>query len=626
MRIVISLLLLANILITVSSSGDQSQSNKFEDFAVGLLSNFKKNQDQAKDGKSLFGFERELGSLWQNPVTCGVCRTGMDAVDWFFSQKATYKAMEKIITYGCSFYLHENVCAGAITSMGDVLIPQITKMLFTGKYACSRFFGTCSTPQWRTINSEGFVRRIIADKPEVIKNNDYIDNLYKQIKNDTKRDTIRIMHMSDLHIDFEYTEGNNKNCGEPLCCMKVNGPAPTPEDAAGKFGEYNCDTSPALAESFFKFVKNMENGPELVLWTGDNVKHDIWNQTNEKNARATEIVLDFMREHWPSLPVFLTTGNHEFYPVNVNSFDPNDQPVLKLISEHLQGFMDQDAIEQFSKYGYCSIPMKSISEKFDKVRVITLNTQPVNDMNWGLLSELNDPGHQLMWLEKEFRDMEAKGELAILLGHIVPTGGVHDWAIRYKTLVERFQHVIRFQAFGHYHTEKFYIVRGTYDFKPLSSYFLAGSLTPYTDLNPGFKIMEFDKETMLPIKMHSYFVNLTKANLEKEVTWEHAYEMTEEYGLPDLSPSSLYNFTNRIFEEPDLAVKYLKNSRQNSPATAGTTCDLNCQFSMRCDMSNVEGYLSADCNGSPHIDYLNDLRNLNYQPYIFEPWVEQVDG
>ena len=157
----------------------------------------------------------------------------------------------------------------------------------------------------------------------------------------------------------------------------------------------------------FHFVQNMTDKPDLVIWTGDNVAHDIWNQTTHKNTESTILITEFIKEHWPEIPVFVSPGNHEFYPVNVQSFDEDDpQDVLHLLADHWKAWIGEEDIEQFKKYGYYHIHLRGLSEDFEKVRVITLNTQASNDMNWSLLTTLNDPGNQLKWLEAQLREIE----------------------------------------------------------------------------------------------------------------------------------------------------------------------------------------------------------------------------
>ena len=179
--------------------------------------NVKEWQQRAQDGGSVFGYDRELGSIWQNPVTCGACHVTMNSIAWLLSRQIVLNSLENIITYGCGFFLNKTVCSGAVHEMGNVLVPQMTEFLLTGNYSCSRTFGFCSAPTWTTLNPEDYIRRLMLDKPKIIKNNDFVDNLYKQIKEDKKqRETVRILHMSDLHIDLLYKPGTNKHCNMPL--------------------------------------------------------------------------------------------------------------------------------------------------------------------------------------------------------------------------------------------------------------------------------------------------------------------------------------------------------------------------------------------------------------------------
>jgi len=36
---------------------------------------------------------------------------------------------------------------------------------------------------------------------------------------------LRILHITDLHIDYDYIPGSNSDCGEPICCRQGDGMA-----------------------------------------------------------------------------------------------------------------------------------------------------------------------------------------------------------------------------------------------------------------------------------------------------------------------------------------------------------------------------------------------------------------
>jgi hypothetical protein len=75
----------------------------------------------------------------------------------------------------------------------------------------------------------------------------------------------------------------------------------------------------------------------------------------------------------------------------------------------------------FTKYGYYSKPFK-----FDpKGYVIGINMQACNDLNWWLLKDRDDPGHQIQWLEGELNRIEKAGGYAYIIAHIPPKSCLH---------------------------------------------------------------------------------------------------------------------------------------------------------------------------------------------------------
>ena len=46
--------------------------------------------------------------------------------------------------------------------------------------------------------------------------------------------TLKVIHISDTHMDESYVEGAKADCEQPLCCRRENGMAREGEQAAGK--------------------------------------------------------------------------------------------------------------------------------------------------------------------------------------------------------------------------------------------------------------------------------------------------------------------------------------------------------------------------------------------------------
>ena len=72
--------------------------------------------------------------------------------------------------------------------------------------------------------------------------------------------------------------------------------------------------------------------------------------------------------------------------------------------------------------------------------ILALNLQSCYFYNFYLFTELGDELHQLDWLEKTLREMEIKGEKAIIIAHIPPGAEdcVDSFAIWYNAIADRF--------------------------------------------------------------------------------------------------------------------------------------------------------------------------------------------
>lgn len=102
---------------------------------------------------------------------------------------------------------------------------------------CNEVLGLCKSPVIKEINVHDVVNRILATKPSKIANDDFINNLYADMAADTAaRETIRAVHISDVHIDTLYAAGSKAFCGSYLCCRDSYGEVGPGEEAAGEWG------------------------------------------------------------------------------------------------------------------------------------------------------------------------------------------------------------------------------------------------------------------------------------------------------------------------------------------------------------------------------------------------------
>jgi len=371
----------------------------------------------------------------------------------------------------------------------------------------------------------------------------------------------------------------------PLCCRADSPAGGNNTRKAQKWGDYNCDIPFRTLKSMFDFIGRNAT-PHLdidfITWVGDNSAHDVWMNTPDEVTEYTRnISLTLKAALGNSLvQVFPVTGNHDTWPVNVEDFSKaNANYEINHFKDAWRGqfWLSDDEIELFSQYGYYSKPLRLDAHKHDtvplpNVTVIGMNMNACNDMNWWLVADRSDPGNEIAWLEQELLKIEESKGLAYIIGHIPPSSCLHQFGIRYKALMERFQHVVHFSSWGHSHSEQIFITGAINTTQMIGLNMISGSGTTGGNRNPAFTVIEWDLEFMLPTNTRTFYMNLTQANAnpDAEPVWEELHDMVKEYGLFDMSPSSMKNFTERMYQNSTLASQYDWNKDRRGSAKPHT--------------------------------------------------------
>jgi sphingomyelin phosphodiesterase len=112
----------------------------------------------------------------------------------------------------------------------DPIFTTLTEYILNKERMCGEFFGVCDHPKYVTNTVDEYQARVLAYKPAIIQNDDYVNNLYAKIYADPNpRPTLKMVHMSDPHYDDEYAVGTLNKCNSYMCCREYWG---YPEDPA----------------------------------------------------------------------------------------------------------------------------------------------------------------------------------------------------------------------------------------------------------------------------------------------------------------------------------------------------------------------------------------------------------
>lgn len=224
---------------------------------------------------------------------CTACQMGVGYFDSFLNEKKTMATIEDLATYVCATFMMPNatVCEPAVRMMAPIVIPNLTKLKLGPDFLCSgTVAGFCDYPKYKPLSADDYAASHLTLKKPELKNNDFMDKIYDKIAADkSQRKTLKVLHISDIHFDFDYTPGTIKTCNMPLCCNPMNGFTSDPELAARPFGEYSCDLPEGVLTDMLKYI-SAEIKPDTIAWTGDNSVHKVWNDTEDEIIQYTQRV------------------------------------------------------------------------------------------------------------------------------------------------------------------------------------------------------------------------------------------------------------------------------------------------------------------------------------------------
>uniref|UniRef100_A0A7M5V677 Sphingomyelin phosphodiesterase n=1 Tax=Clytia hemisphaerica TaxID=252671 RepID=A0A7M5V677_9CNID len=413
----------------------------------------------------------------------------------------------------------------------------------------------------------------------------------------------KILHFSDTHIDFDYLQGSNAVCNEPLCCRPVNGKAGPNDTAAPKWGfPGNCDANPLLVNNLFNHIALAHEDAEYIYWTGDVPAHNVWNQSREDQIFTVKQATKLLVQYFPHKKVFPALGNHEGAPVN--SFPPpyitGQQSLswlLDTLAEDWTTWLPKDTEETIRRGGFYTV---LVEEGF---RVISLNMNYGNDGNWWLWINSTDPAGQLQWLADTLYKAEQNNEKVHILGHIPPSGTLLWFRFNYYRIVDRFHDTIAAQFFGHTHHDEFSLFYHSEDTEvPNNIAYIGPSVTTYNNMNPGYRTYDVDgpstNATWNVINHDTFYAEIQKTDDTHPPEWLHEYNVKEAYGMKDLSPGEWHGLIQRMYNDPELFQIMFKAYRKQYKYD---TCDtLKCRRSFLCGMMDGP-FKSCDLSAEEYV-------------------------
>ncbi|XP_075551077.1 sphingomyelin phosphodiesterase-like [Dermacentor variabilis] len=405
--------------------------------------------------------------------------------------------------------------------------------------------------------------------------------------------TLRVLHISDTHVDPEYSEGSEAECNEPLCCHAGDVPASSGRRRkAGHWGAFQtCDIPPRTFENMLKTVRDTQK-IDYVIWTGDMVAHDVWNTSRASNLDIMEYTVKSLEKYLPGVPIYPALGNHEGNPVD--SF-----PIPAVKGKRSVDWLYTALASQWSQWlpASASVTMRRGAfyaiTPFPGLKIISLNMNYCNTLNWWLLLDPRDPAEQLAFLVSELQESEIKGQKVHIIGHIPP--GQEDclqvWSDNYNRIIERYESTVRAQFFGHTHKDElelFYEPAREYyrGRRPFSVAYVAPSTTTFNSGHPAYRVYVVDgnyaNSTWAVLDHETYLMNLTEANVDpqREPRWHLEYAAKAEFGMQSLEPAEWDDLLNKMELDDKLFDKFYRFYGKQDPTAK--PCYSVCRKSFLC--------------------------------------------
>lgn len=394
--------------------------------------------------------------------------------------------------------------------------------------------------------------------------------------------TARVLFLTDLHWDRNYTPGSDPACKDPLCCRGKKLPQ---GQGAGYWGTLSrCDLPLHTLENLLQHLA--ADGPyDMAYWTGDIPAHDVWQQTREDQLQALKVVTALIQKYLGPLPVYPAVGNHESVPVNAfpPPYVPGNQSSAWLygaMAHAWEQWLPPAALETLRWGGFYTHQVQP------GLRLVSLNMNFCSEANFWLLINSTDPAGQLQWLVNVLQRAEESGEKVHIIGHIPPSHCMHCWSWNYYHIINRFESTVTGQFFGHTHVDEFELF---YDeetlTRPVGIAFVAPSVTTYVNLNPGYRIYHLDGvypgSSYLVLDHETFILNLTEANTPGAVPhWKRLYGAREAYGLPTAFPADWDLLVRRLQSEERLFHRFwylmYKGNPPNEPCRDACKTALLC--------------------------------------------------
>ncbi|KAF2091197.1 hypothetical protein K490DRAFT_71424 [Saccharata proteae CBS 121410] len=440
---------------------------------------------------------------------------------------------------------------------------------------------------------------------------------------------VKVLHMSDFHLDPRYSVASEANCSTNLCCRTnvENSALEMGEIAlpAPLYGAYQCDSPYDLGLAALQAVgpltgTDVNSSLAWTVYTGDLVSHDPQSQLSRLYTEYAEMSVYTMLKKYVTGPVFAALGNHDSNPEAIDSPHNLPGPLGEQQSwnyDHVAGLWkhegwigEKEAAQARTHYGAYSIKNQY------GLRIITFNSDFWYRSNYLNLINTTDPDNSgmLSFVISELQAAEDAGERVWIVAHVLSgwdgSNPMPNPTDLFYQIIDRYSpHVIANIFFGHTHEDQvmiYYANNGTIRDADtaLTPGWIGPSVTPLTNLNSGFRLYEVDTGDFNIYNAYTYTSNVSSFPALTNTsgpTFSFEYSTREAYGAaagwPEDAPLNA-TFWHQVTEamERDHGLVSLFNTYQGKESVKSPNCtNAACAEAKVCYMRSGSVALGQQC-------------------------------
>ncbi|KNZ72246.1 Sphingomyelin phosphodiesterase [Termitomyces sp. J132] len=560
---------------------------------------------------------QQIGSIHNNPAfsgnNCARCVAILEVLK-FVALAAPERGPDLFVDI-CNTLKLSSTCEATFGLLGiGSVITQVVANFdaggFDGQAFCFHFLGgLCPSPGTTPLDLNNWFKKPKPNPPPKAK------------KRSGKR--LKVLHMSDFHIDPRYATSSEANCTGSPCCRKNVFNTASPNITllpAPRYGAFHCDTPMALGMAALQAIPALtgtqDNGFAWTIYTGDLVSHDPDKQLSRDYVKYVETILyDLFKRMLGTGPVYAALGNHDSYnqaqdaPASLGGalaqqFSWNYDHVADLWKH--EKWLPAAAV-QLAKRHYAGYMVK----RMDGLRVIALNTDILYSSNYFNYINMTNPdvSGMLRFLTDELQSAEDAGDRVWIIGHVLSGWDGTNPLENPTNLLDRYSPHVIASMFTSSHqalmkTRCLCVFSGllrTLDRCPLQIFYannatvmsaetaqalawIGPSVTPITNLNSGFRVYEVDSATFEIMEAHTWKSDVSSfPDLDDQTAfgpvYTYEYNTRQTYGktITSWTPNDPLNatwwhlVTEAMEADPSLVMTFNtfqgKSSVQTKPCT-----------------------------------------------------------